>query len=63
VLGGGLLLGEKSDTLLGSENTDSLLVDVTSVLAGVDVGNVQRVAGELDTSTLNEVSVLGACKP
>jgi hypothetical protein len=63
VLGGGLLLGEKSDTLLGSENTDSLLVDVTSVLAGVDVGNVQRVAGELDTGTLNEVSVLGACKP
>lgn len=29
-----------------------LVVDVTSVLAGVDVGEVEGVAGELDTTAL-----------
>lgn len=45
-------------------NANSLVVDETSVLAGMLVGEVHRVAGELDTAgllALAEVGVVVAC--
>jgi hypothetical protein len=38
-----------------------LLVGETGVLAGVLVGQVERVAGELDTIALDQVGVVVAC--
>jgi hypothetical protein len=38
-----------------------LLVDETGPLAGVAVGQVERVAGELDIVALDQVGVVGAC--
>jgi hypothetical protein len=50
LVGGTSLLADNGDTLLGSDNTDSLLVEETGVLAAVLAGQVKGVARELDTA-------------
>ncbi len=65
LLDGAGLLGDQGNTTLLSLswlNTNGLGVDKTGVLAGVEVDQVHWVAGELDTTTLDKVGVLGACR-
>jgi hypothetical protein len=61
------LLDEKGDAVLGGNDTDGLVGDLALVLAAVDVPQVKRVAGELDTvGTLDErcaVSLCACCQP
>lgn len=64
LVGTGNLLAEDDDgTLITSGDTDSLVVEETGILAGVQVGEVEGVTGELETTagrTLHEVSILEA---
>lgn len=63
-LAGGLGLGDKLDALLTiGRDADGLLVNVTGVLAGVHVGQVERVTGEVNTTSrvaLDQVGVVVA---
>jgi hypothetical protein len=58
------LLADDLDTLLVGDNTNGLVVDETGLLAGVQVGQVEGVLGELETTAvvaLNQEGILVAC--